>query len=98
MDRQTLRDWVHRFKGSGPEKPIDGMALGQPNILNRDQKVVRGAARRVLLPPRLGLGSRRMGSAIRQRRPSPEQSPQEDDRRYQPVTYLAPRYPLWFIA
>jgi Winged helix-turn helix len=23
MDRQTLRDWVHRFNGSGPEGLID---------------------------------------------------------------------------
>jgi hypothetical protein len=28
MDRQTLRDWVHRFNGSGPEGLIDNWTEG----------------------------------------------------------------------
>src|SRR5579863_5763470 len=28
MDRQTLRDWVHRFNGSGPERLIDSWTEG----------------------------------------------------------------------
>ena len=38
MDRQTLRDWVHRFNGSGPEGLIDRKAPGQAPKLSRDQK------------------------------------------------------------
>ncbi len=29
MDRQTLRDWVHRFNAQGPEGLIDRKAPGQ---------------------------------------------------------------------
>jgi len=28
MDRQTLRDWVHRFNASGPEGLLDNWAQG----------------------------------------------------------------------
>ena len=30
MDRQTLRDWVHRFNEAGPEGLIDRKAAGAP--------------------------------------------------------------------
>ena len=36
MDRQTLRDWVHRFNGSGPEGLIDRKAPGQTPKLSAD--------------------------------------------------------------
>ena len=38
MDRQTLRDWVHRFNGSGPEGLIDRKAPGKLPKLNSEQK------------------------------------------------------------
>ncbi len=38
MDRQTLRDWVHRFNGSGPEGLIDRKAPGQAPKLSAEQK------------------------------------------------------------
>ncbi len=38
MDRQTLRDWVHRFNGMGPKGLIDHKAPGQALKLIRDQK------------------------------------------------------------
>ena len=38
MERQTLRDWVHRFNGSGPEGLIDRKAPGQAPKLSRDRK------------------------------------------------------------
>ena len=38
MDRQTLRDWVHRFNGSGPEGLIDRKAPGQAPKLSRDRR------------------------------------------------------------
>ena len=38
MDRQTLRDWVHRFNGSGPEGLVDRKAPGQAPKLSRDRK------------------------------------------------------------
>ncbi len=30
MDRQTLRDWVHRFNGEGPEGLLDRKTDGPP--------------------------------------------------------------------
>ncbi len=38
MDRQSLRDWVHRFNGSGPEGLIDRKAPGKLPKLNLEQK------------------------------------------------------------
>ncbi len=38
MERQTLRDWVHRFNGSGPEGLIDRKAPGKLLKLNSEQK------------------------------------------------------------
>ncbi len=38
MERQTLRDWVHRFNGSGPEGLIDRKAPGKLPKLNSEQK------------------------------------------------------------
>ena len=38
MDRQTLRDWVHRFNQYGPEGLIDIKPPGRPPKLSEDQK------------------------------------------------------------
>jgi transposase len=37
MDRQTSRDWVHRFNGSGPEGLIDNWTDGPKPRLSADQ-------------------------------------------------------------
>ena len=37
MDRQTLRDWVHRFNAGGPEGLIDNWTEGPKPRLSRDQ-------------------------------------------------------------
>src|SRR5260370_23538982 len=38
MDRQTLRDWVHRFNQYGPEGLIDIKPPGRPSKLSAEQK------------------------------------------------------------
>jgi transposase len=38
MDRQTLRDWVHRFNAKGPEGLINGKAPGREPKLSAEQK------------------------------------------------------------
>ncbi len=38
MDRQTLRDWVHRFNAEGPEGLLDRKAPGQVPKLSPEQK------------------------------------------------------------
>ena len=38
MDRQTLRDWVHRFNGDGPLGLIDRKAPGKPPKLDKPQQ------------------------------------------------------------
>src|ERR1035437_9789628 len=38
MDRQTLRDWVHRFNQSGPDGLLDSWSAGPPSRLSADQK------------------------------------------------------------
>ena len=38
MDRQTLRDWVHRFNEKGPEGFINGKAPGPTPKLSLEQK------------------------------------------------------------
>ncbi len=38
MDRQTLRDWVHRFNAEDPEGLIDRKAPGRAPKLDWDQK------------------------------------------------------------
>ena len=38
MDRQTLRDWVHRFNQHGPEGLIDIKPSGRPPRLSDEQK------------------------------------------------------------
>ena len=38
MDRQTLRDWVHRFNASGPEGLKDIPSQGHPCRLSPDQQ------------------------------------------------------------
>lgn len=40
MDRQTLRDWVHRFNQHGPEGLIDIKPSGRPSKLSDEQKEV----------------------------------------------------------
>ena len=37
MDRQTLRDWVHRFNGSGPEGLVDNWTEGPKPRLSAEQ-------------------------------------------------------------
>ena len=37
MDRQTLRDWVHRFNAAGPEGLIDNRTSGPTPRLSPDQ-------------------------------------------------------------
>ena len=39
MDRQTLRDWVHRFNAQGPDGLKDIRSKGQPPRLSREQLV-----------------------------------------------------------
>jgi transposase len=38
MDRQTLRDWVHRFNRAGPDGLVDSWASGPTPRLSPDQK------------------------------------------------------------
>lgn len=38
MDRQTLRDWVHRFNEQGPEGLINAKSPGRPSKLSAEQK------------------------------------------------------------
>jgi len=38
MDRQTLRDWVHRFNGQGPDGLINVKSSGRPSKLSTAQK------------------------------------------------------------
>src|SRR5271157_384442 len=38
MDRQTLRDWVHRFNEAGPEGLLDNWASGPAPRLSPDQR------------------------------------------------------------
>ncbi len=38
MDRQTLRDWVHRFNAEGPEGLLDRKTDGPPPKLTVEQK------------------------------------------------------------
>ena len=39
MDRQTLRDWVHRFNASGPEGLFDNWTDGPKPRLSEDQLI-----------------------------------------------------------
>ena len=38
MDRQTLRDWVHRFNAYGPDGLINAKSPGRPSKLSAEQK------------------------------------------------------------
>jgi transposase len=38
MDRQTLRDWVHRFNEKGPAGLVNGKAPGPVSKLSAEQK------------------------------------------------------------
>ena len=38
MDRQTLRDWVHRFNAEGPDGLVDRKPSGRPPKLSLEQK------------------------------------------------------------
>lgn len=38
MDRQTLRDWVHRFNAEGPDGLVDAKRSGRRCLLNEAQK------------------------------------------------------------
>ncbi len=37
MDRQSLRDWVHRFNAEGPAGLVDRVRSGRPSRLSEDQ-------------------------------------------------------------
>ena len=37
MDRQTLRDWVHRFNAQGPDGLTNREGAGRPRLLSDDQ-------------------------------------------------------------
>ncbi len=37
MDRQTLRDWAHRFNEEGPDGLTNREGAGRPRLLNDDQ-------------------------------------------------------------
>ena len=39
MDRQTLRDWVHRFNTEGPDGLIDRKSLGPPPSLQNNNNL-----------------------------------------------------------
>src|SRR6202167_6177141 len=38
MDRQTLRDWVHRFNASGPDGLLDNWTEGPKSRLSAEQR------------------------------------------------------------
>jgi transposase len=38
MDRQTLRDWVHRFNAHGPDGLLDGWSKGPEPRLSAEQR------------------------------------------------------------
>jgi transposase len=38
MDRQTLRDWVHRFNDHGPDGLLDSWSKGSPPRLSTEQR------------------------------------------------------------
>src|SRR5215216_3874054 len=38
MERQTLRDWVHRFNAGGPEGLVDGWSKGPEPRLSAEQR------------------------------------------------------------
>lgn len=38
MDRQTLRDWVHRFNAAGPQGLLDNWSKGEPSRLSAAQQ------------------------------------------------------------
>ncbi len=38
MDRQTLRDWVHRFNEDGPSALANQPGAGRPGLLSKEQK------------------------------------------------------------
>ena len=42
MDRQTLRDWVHRFNGEGPDGLVNRKGAGRPPLLNDEQMRMLG--------------------------------------------------------
>ena len=37
MDRQTLRDWAHRFNDEGPDGLIHRSGAGRPRLLTQEQ-------------------------------------------------------------
>ena len=39
MDRQTLRDWVHRFNAAGPDGLVDRKAPGRQRRLTRPRRL-----------------------------------------------------------
>jgi transposase len=53
MDRQTLRDWVHRFNGSGPEGLVDNWTEGPKPRLSAEQLARRCHANQIWAARRL---------------------------------------------
>jgi transposase len=37
MDRQTLRDWVHRFNEQGPDGPTNKEGAGRPQLVTNEK-------------------------------------------------------------
>jgi transposase len=72
MDRQTLRDWVHRYNGEGLDGLRDRRRPGPTPRLSPEQEaeleavVERGPD--PVRDPRVGLGRPRAGSVVRWRR------------------------------
>jgi transposase-like protein len=54
MDRQTLRDWVHRYNEEGDRAPGRGVAVG-PRLIRVDQAATPGS---------LMMGSLLMGARL----------------------------------
>jgi hypothetical protein len=47
MDRQTLRDWVHRFNASGPDGLLDNWTEGPKPRLSEEQMATFGVTTRL---------------------------------------------------
>ncbi len=70
MDRQTLRDWVHRFNASGPAGLIDNWTEGPKPGLSEEQmaefaRVVEAGPDRAKTASWAGVGSTSSGSSLR---------------------------------
>ena len=81
MDRQTLRDWVHRFNASGPEGLIDNWTAGP------EASLVGGATGRVRADSsRPDRTARRTGSCAGGGSTSSGSSPRGSESTFTPAT------------